>query len=212
MKTLVPKTPSETVLLLANLLPLAGIVFLGWRVFDVIMLFWLENVMIGIMNIMKILLVSVREKKPGGLFTAIFFTVHYGMFAFAHGVFVFSLFGGLPEKEGGASPEALLEKTFSIEGIAWIALGLFASHFYSFLSNFVRGGEMDRATTKSLMAAPYGRVVILHITILLGGLAAQATGNSQWAVILLAAGKTMLDMAAHRIAHAKAAESGPLKD
>lgn len=40
-------------LLTANLLPLAGVLFLGWRAFDVVFLYWLENVVIGVINVLK---------------------------------------------------------------------------------------------------------------------------------------------------------------
>lgn len=40
-------------LLTANLLPLAGVLFLGWRAFDVVFLYWLENVIIGVINVLK---------------------------------------------------------------------------------------------------------------------------------------------------------------
>ncbi len=40
-------------MLTANLLPLAGVLFLGWRAFDVVFLYWLENVVIGAINVLK---------------------------------------------------------------------------------------------------------------------------------------------------------------
>lgn len=46
---------SMTALLVANLLPLFGVVALGWRAFDVVFLYWLENVVIGAINLLKIL-------------------------------------------------------------------------------------------------------------------------------------------------------------
>ena len=48
------RTPSVLVLLLANLVPLAGVVFFGWSVFPVMLLFWLENVVVGVFHVLKL--------------------------------------------------------------------------------------------------------------------------------------------------------------
>ncbi|NIA27398.1 MAG: hypothetical protein GWP02_05020 [Desulfobulbaceae bacterium] len=47
--------PSAIILILANLVPLAGVLFLGWRVFDVIILYWAENVVIGVINVLRMI-------------------------------------------------------------------------------------------------------------------------------------------------------------
>jgi hypothetical protein len=46
---------SVVVLILANLIPLAGVLFWDWSVFEVVVLYWLENVIIGGINILKML-------------------------------------------------------------------------------------------------------------------------------------------------------------
>jgi hypothetical protein len=45
--------PTVTALILANLIPLFGVLFAGWQVFDVVMVFWVENVIIGLINLLK---------------------------------------------------------------------------------------------------------------------------------------------------------------
>lgn len=42
-------------LVAANVLPLVGVVALGWRAFDVVFLYWFENVVIGAINVLKML-------------------------------------------------------------------------------------------------------------------------------------------------------------
>lgn len=51
----------------ANLLPLFGVVFLGWSTFNVVFLYWMENVVIGIINVLKMItcqpsLDAIKEK------------------------------------------------------------------------------------------------------------------------------------------------------
>jgi len=83
-------------LVTANLAPVYGVLFLGWKVFPLIMLFWLENVIVGGMNILKMIFASSSDKTQwmGKIFIIPFFCLHYGMFTFVHGIFVVGLFGG----------------------------------------------------------------------------------------------------------------------
>src|SRR5512138_1069070 len=85
---------SVVVLLLANLFPLYGVLFLGWQAFPILFLYWLENVYIGIFNVVKMLLCESSDARTGFTKLAIipFFCVHYGIFTLVHGVFVITLF------------------------------------------------------------------------------------------------------------------------
>jgi hypothetical protein len=47
------------------------------------------------------------------------------------------------------------------------------------------------------MVAPYSRVVVLHVAIILGGIAAMALGSPLWALLVLVALKVALDLKAH---------------
>jgi len=40
-------TPSLAALVIANAIPLVGVLFLGWTVFPLVFLYWLENVVVG---------------------------------------------------------------------------------------------------------------------------------------------------------------------
>lgn len=47
---------SAIVLLLANLIPLVGVVFFGWSLLTILVLYWLENGIVGLWNIPKIIM------------------------------------------------------------------------------------------------------------------------------------------------------------
>jgi hypothetical protein len=81
---------------------------------------------------------------------------------------------------------------------------LVASHLFSFAWNYLYRGELRRAQLSSLMAKPYGRVVVLHIAIILGGIGAMALGSPVWALLVLLAMKIGLDWKAHVKEHSKA--------
>lgn len=189
-----PLLVSATALVAANLIPLVGVLAGGWRVYDVLLLFWAENVIIGLLNVARLLTLSARgDLGAAGL--AAFFAVHYGLFTLVHGVFVVTLFG-----PAGASPVVALG-LLATPALALPLAALAASHGVSFLANFVLGGEMDRVTPGALMKAPYGRVVVLHVTIIFGGFAVEASGAPIVALALLVALKIAVDLAAHLAEH-----------
>jgi len=51
------------------------------------------------------------------------------------------------------------------------------------------------------MSAPYGRLMVLHLTIILGGMAIAMTGASSAAVLVLVLLKTALDLGLHLAEH-----------
>lgn len=232
-----PRRWSVATLVAANVLPLFGVLFLGWRAFDVVFLYWLENVVIGVINVLKMLTcwpdpgfmrdrlaeenehLDEDERKhfeqftgdglawqSSKLFFAPFFAVHYGGFCFVHGVFVCVLlggdgpFGGMPMDPVAPALEALQRP-----GILIAALALSASHLVSYFTNFLGRGEYRRLTPVDLMAQPYGRVVVLHLAIVLSGFLTVALGSPIWLLVLLVTGKTWLDLKLHQKEHASAA-------
>jgi hypothetical protein len=199
------KPVSVWVLLAANLVPLAGVLFWGWDVFALLLLFWLENVVIGALNVLKMLLADPADMAlwAGKAFMAPFFCFHYGMFTAIHGTFVFALFGG---KKYDAPGIDVVEPALRAAGELglWLPLGaLVASHAFSFLWNYLYRGEFRRAKLAELMARPYGRVVVLHLTILFGGFGAMALGSPLWALLLLIGLKIGLDVKAHVKEHSR---------
>src|SRR4051794_41692022 len=47
---------SAYVLIAANALPLIGVLFLGWDTFSIVALYWSENVIIGGINVLKMIM------------------------------------------------------------------------------------------------------------------------------------------------------------
>jgi hypothetical protein len=144
------------------------------------------------------------------LFFVPFFCVHYGMFTAVHGAFVFSLFGH--SKASGLFPIKTWIETIGEQGL-WLAVAaLAASHLFSFFWNDLGRGEFRLASVAELMGKPYGRVVVLHLTILFGGFGVQALGSPVWALLLLVGLKTGIDLRAHLKEHRVApnAEAGPV--
>lgn len=191
---LMPLRASSIVLILANLVPLAGVILLDWRVFDILILYWVENVVIGILNVLRMAVTRERNK----WFLMPFFGFHYGLFCFGHlaaitGIFdpsgdmdaIWALFFGLPLAEAARSP-------------LWIAIGAIAlSHLFSYFGNFIAGGEYQRTSANALMTRPYGRIVVLHVAVLLGAALIELLGAPIAMLFALIIAKTVLDLKLH---------------
>jgi hypothetical protein len=191
--------PSVVALLLANLIPVLGVLVLGWEVFPLLLLFWFENVILGALNVLKMLLASPANpiNWAAKIFIIPFFCVHYGMFTFVHGVFVVGLFGGA-FKPGARFPTAETFWQAAQENhLGWAILGLSVSHAVSFATNYLGRAEYRQASLPMLMQQPYGRIVVLHLTILGGGFLMMALHSPTVGLVLLVALKTALDLRGH---------------
>ena len=197
-------------LIIANLVSVGGVLFFGWEVFPLMFLFWSENVVVGIFNVLKMIFAG----GGGGIGQAVkfflipFFCVHYGIFTLVHGVFVCVLFGG--GLNGGGSPfdsVATFSRTMHEYHLGWGILGLIISRGISFVTNYINNGEYKTATAPMLMTQPYGRIIVLHLAILGGGFLMMALHSPTLGLLLLVVLKTLLDLGAHLREHNKPADT-----
>lgn len=190
-------------LVAANAVPLVCVVLFHWEVLPLMLLFWSENVVIGLFNVLKILTCSVHGAADilGKFFFAAFFTVHYGMFTLVHGVFVVGLFGRNAAHSGAGADQIL--PAISENHLLLPILGLAISHGVSYTTNYLRGGEYRRTSPPQLMYQPYLRVIILHVTILGGGILILTFKSPTAGLAALVVLKTIVDLAAHLRERAK---------
>jgi hypothetical protein len=195
--------PSVLALLAANLYPVVGVVFLGWDAFYLLILFWMENLVIGFYTIIKMLLISRDNASwSAKLSSALFFCVHYGIFTLVHGVFIFVVFGGGLGDTSSKDTITVWQKVLNYQ-LLWGALMLLLSHGVSFSQNYIRAKEYKQSKVAELMQQPYGRVVILHLTIIFGGFLLMIFGSPVIGLIFLIVLKTVIDIRAHLQQHEK---------
>jgi hypothetical protein len=133
-----------------------------------------------------------------------FFCLHYGMFTALHGVFVIGFFGG---REYDRMVQGLWTIDAAARAVAdfdlWLPLAVLAgSHLFSFCWNYVLRGEYRLAELSKQMGRPYARVIVLHLTILVGGWAVMLLGSPLWALLVLLGLKVWFDLKAHLKEHA----------
>ena len=205
-----PSASSALGLVIANVVPLVGVVAFGWDLFEVMWLYWMENAVIGVYALLRILTSGLLGQHLimwiPKLFVAGFFIVHYGFFWLGHGVFVYALFSGgreAPEFDLHAHIDALTSGALPLEGL----LALVLSHGASFVLNYLAGGEWREADPVSEMFRPYGRVVILHVVLIVGGFLLLLANGGVFALALFVILKTGLDLGIHLKSHQKRLEA-----
>jgi uncharacterized protein DUF6498 len=193
--------PLALVLLVAaNLVPLVGVLFLGWDVRTILVMYWLENGIVGVLNVVRMLAAQGPDQQgqaslPAKAGLAAFFAVHYGIFWMVHGVFVMTITAPLGFLSTGF--ESPLDAVTQDSGILLGATALLASHLASLLLNYFGKGEYKRVSPVIQMFSPYVRVFVLHLTVIIGGFVIIGLGQPVLLVALLVAFKTIADVGFH---------------
>jgi hypothetical protein len=175
---------SSSLLVLANLIPLYGVMSLGWSVFSILILYWFENVIIGVFTFLKIWKAEGSDAGEKVFFLG-FFPMHYGIFTLVHGIFLIAFFIGA---------------AISWTGVVFGIFTLIISHGLSFLGNYIGNKEYLKASPAFLMFRPYPRIIVMHITIILGAMFI-LNGASMGAMVIMIFLKTVFDLGFHLAEH-----------
>ena len=184
-------------LVVANLLPLAGVVFFAWDIGDVMLLFWAESAVVGFYTLLKI----ARVAGWAVLFFGLFFLGHYGGFMAGHLLFIVGFFAA--DMQGGT--DISVADTLARFASLWpVLLGYLVSHGMSYRYNFLARSEYLHTSAQDQMTAPYKRIITMHITIIFGGFLVMALDSALPALALLVILKTASDYRGHRREHQSA--------
>jgi len=217
---------SYAALIGANLIPIAGTIFFRWDVSFIVLLYWLENLIVGFYNILKMATLKMTDKAGHlqKLFIIPFFCVHYGGFCAIHGVFLTAFFkiGTETLSFTGSGdwwgPLIFLQLLFSVIAklwasrppeMIWAVLGLFISHGISFVENYLLGGEYKKKDLRKLMHLPYQRIVVMHIAILASGIFVMQLDSPLPLMIILISLKILFDLYLHKKSHNPEQKAGP---
>ncbi len=192
---------SLALLVIANLVPLAGVWLWDWDVFLLLLLFWCENVIIGLFGIARLVVSANSESAFNGLFLPLFFMVHYGGFMFGHFMVLFGMYEGFMS-DAGLQVEASDFYLTVLGNLSWVAvLALFISHGWSFVENFMGQREHENLSPMQAMGLPYKRMVITHVALILGGFFLIERGQPLAGLVFLVLLKIGLDVTFHRREH-----------
>lgn len=180
-------------LVLLNFLPVVGVLVWGWTSFEIIFLYWLENVIIGVFVVLRMLMRPYPSFSELGstLFISVFFTVHFGAFCWVHGSFLFSMFGP-PSLDQLEVPAAAFQ-VLQVSGLFPAAFSLGLIQLVDALMDAMQKG-IGAEPARDLMAKPYKRIVVLHVAIIAAGAALSAMNDPIIGLLLLIAVKTASDI------------------
>lgn len=182
-------------IVLLNLIPLGGVLWLGWDAGQILMLYWIENLIIGVLALTRILTARGVDEPVNGarpesrVRLGCFFTFHYGIFTLVHGVFTMMLASRLM---GGAMP--LWDGVFASTGFHWAVLAAAAIQGVILVRDWWGSGLWRRSTPVMEMFRPYGRIVVLHVTVLACAWWLSETSAPAWAVLILCLVKAAVEL------------------
>lgn len=205
------KKPSLLILISSNLIVGILAIIFQWSLAYIVFIYWIENLIIGFINIFKMLFIKRvdnkgKENKYARFGLIPFFIIHYYGFCAAHGLFIFFLIA-LPEIRETVPESHMLSYLKSILN-SWefiIAVGsIFISHLASFFLNYIRKKEFQKITLSEGMRAPYKRIIFVHVFIIAVGFFVVSQGyQAAWLMLLFVVMKTGIDVIQHQSEHKK---------
>lgn len=202
--------PSTWLVLIADLLPVAGILFWGWDGFVLLMLYWMETAIIAFWALARILTLpdDPAESKRnlflrlgGRLFLTGFFLVHSSGFMAGHLLFLWTLYAGHWRDTIHTPQDFWRDIMLGYE--LWIPLGMlfigrgaaFVWDLYRQLRGMDQRPPNDDGMDK-IVGSLYGRIILMHLVVIFGVWVAMKIGSTGPYLLLIAL-KTVFDLYMH---------------
>ena len=180
---------SAIFLVLANLYPIYGVVFLGWNAKFILYTYWCENLIIGLFTVLKMLktkiyLDNTQSNNPGlngndisrsNSLKIFSFIVRYYFLSYLYYSFINAI---------------ILSKDLSHKIIVPVCF-IFLSHAFSYVFNFIIGEEYKKLSLDEEIKMPIRRLVIVHLTVTLGSLVIKGVGVILMIIMALFFGLTI---------------------
>lgn len=179
-------------LIATNVFVLVIAIASGWRLIDMMLVFWIQSVIIGISYVARIASLDrfstenfyINDKPVDPTpetkrFTAGFFAVHYGFFHLGYAIFLLSGEYGDPQLNWD---------------LIVCAVAFAVNHAYSYRYH----RDVDESGTPNIgtmMFTPYARIVPMHLTIVFG---VTATSGG---VLFFGVLKSIADVVMHQVEH-----------
>lgn len=210
------RDPLAWLVLAVHLLPVLAVLALGWGATPLVALYWLENLIIGVVTVFRMLATGLASITSllACLFVVPFFLVHYGLFCFVHGIFV-QAFAGMASGNMDMEVPNLVKLVGwalgSGQGMALFVAAIAGINAVLFLTDFIGKGQFRETNPMAEMFAPYGRIVTLHVALILGAFIAIGIGQPLAGVLFLIVLRVAFGvlMAAHRRRRLEEGSGGP---
>lgn len=200
------RKPSVLWLLISNLFVLTLAIIFDWKLYDILIIFWVETFIIGISNVFKMIKVKYRPKTAQKIMESIpeteskeqlvslgyifikmmtinFFVIIFIGFTLMQGIVINQVFSYI---ESSNPQPSIFE--FSIENkwmffISIIMIGL--SHRASYRSNYIKNKEYESTSLKKLFFSPFRRLFLVWLVIIGGTFVISTYGKESTLIILV---------------------------
>ncbi len=190
----VARNPVALTGLAVDLLPVWGVLVWGWDAVALVMLYWLENLLLGARTLGRIIAANIAAHQLWGLLlgagTCAFFIAHYGLFSFGHGGILLEVFGVWQELEGldtfAGAIGALISGALSTgANMEWV-LALFGCWYvFAFIYDDILTGDWMQLQASQVMFEPYGRLAVFHIAVFVVAGALEFLGDAGIGALIL---------------------------
>ncbi len=170
----------DWLLILVNLIPLYYVWFEGWNASEVFLVYCLETVIIGVINVLKMACVTLFVKKTddwqnggtsskqSGWFFIFFFIVHYGFFVFVQTQIFFAVSRLIPNGSFFAN-YAKIPALLGHNGKLMLLIFVVYYTVQNFI-DFFMSGNYKTISMGRLMFEPYMRIFVQQFVVILGGI------------------------------------------
>lgn len=180
---------SNTVAILSNLIPLAGVAWFGWNSFDLLALYWIENLVVLAFVLWTIRIVNARgQDRISPREIEKFYTFFLG-FALIFGVFIFVF------------PVLFLRVPFDFwqkPHMVWAAAGLVVSHAVTFVEHTMTGPRSRRVTLSGIVDRAMLRIPAMVFGTVVGIMTLVAFGTATSGLVVLVLLKIGFEVSFHR--------------
>ena len=170
----------DWLLILVNLIPLYCVWFEGWNASEVFLVYCLETVIIGVINVLKMACVTLFVKKTddwenggtsskqSGWFFIFFFIVHYGFFVFVQTQIFFAVSRLIPNGSFFAN-YTKIPALLGNNGRLMLLIFVVYYTVQNFMDFFI-SGNYKTISMGRLMFEPYMRIFVQQFVVILGGI------------------------------------------
>jgi magnesium-transporting ATPase (P-type) len=223
------KKPSVFWLIGSNVGLLAVALIFNWKLYDVLLIFWIEILMVGFINIFKMIKVPYKGRFNKGVLKALpnsketgdigllsFFFIKlfliFWFFILYAGFSAIAAFG-IQGIYARSHPEGAGLFDFDLVNVLSFIIAIITiatSHIVSYVSNFIRNKEYETVNIKRLFFSPIRRLLLVWLVIIAGAFLLYEFGSeSSLLLIPYFIAKILIDIRQHVREHrrAKQAES-----
>jgi hypothetical protein len=192
-------TSKNATILLINLLPLYGVLFLDWQAVIIILFYVAETILMGIIHVFKMSALYIMNRKNptalnverqtkglAGLALIPFFIVHFGFFVFVQ----MMVFGGFTHHN--------LLKSFGLlftGDYQYLIAVMFITKVTQLISELFWDPEIETKLPEDVFFEPYPRIFVQQFMVILGGWISIFSGRMLGYLIILILCKTAIDLA-----------------